>query len=182
MTSIAASSSGWDDWLKWMPGWLAFAWAVGNGIFLGIRKWRDHRNKLALGPADNELRQALAAARSRFEDVIAQGRRADWFRTDERRETGRTVEDLVGRRTDQILRNELTEVANAWKQTAANAPRPSRPQIRSMNHVTTPQERAESEHVRERFGKETEEARKGLEHIKAALTRLDELERKTHGR
>jgi len=78
MTSLAAASTAWDDWLKWMPGWLAFAWALGNGVYLGIRKVLDRRNKRALGPAADELREALITARSLFEEIIAKGRRADW--------------------------------------------------------------------------------------------------------
>ncbi|MFJ3772467.1 hypothetical protein ACIPX0_12305 [Streptomyces sp. NPDC090075] len=179
---LLAASSGWDDWLKWLPGWLAFAWAVGNGIYLGVRKVLDHRNKLALGAADDELREALTTARARFEDIIAQGRRADWFSAEERRETGRKIEDLIGRRTDQVLRDELALIVKAWDQAAARAPGASGPWVRFTDQPSTPSERAESARVQDLFGKEADEAREGLDHIKAALVRLDELERRTHGR
>ncbi|MFJ6895652.1 hypothetical protein [Streptomyces hokutonensis] len=182
MTSLAAATHWWDDWLKFTPGWLAFAWAFGNGIWLGIRKWRDRTAKLALGAAADELREALITARTRFEDIVAAGRRADWFTAEERRETGRTIEDLIGRRTDQTLREHLTEVAQAWDQAFAHAPGAAGPMFRWSDHVTTPQEREESARVQTQFGKEADVARTGLQHIKAALTRLDELERKTHGR
>lgn len=51
-----------------------------------------------------------------------------------------------------------------------------------MDYVLSPQERAESARVQAQLGKEADEARKGLEHIKAALARLDALKLKTHGR
>jgi hypothetical protein len=136
----------------------------------------------ALGAAPDDLREALITARTRFEDVVAQGRRADWFMAEERRETGRKVEDLIGRRTDQTLRQHLTQVAQAWDQAFAHAPGAAGPMVRWSNHVPTPQEREESGRVQMRFGKASDVARTGLEHIKAALTRLDEPERRAHGR
>ncbi|WP_369263215.1 hypothetical protein [Streptomyces sp. R35] len=124
----------WDDWLKFTPGCPAFAWAFGNGIWLGIRKWHDRTAKLALGAAADELRE------------------------------------------------HLTEVAQAWDQAFAYAPGAVGPMVRWSDHVFTPQEREESARVQTQFGKEADVARSGLQHIKVALVRLDELERKTHGR
>ncbi|MEU6285063.1 hypothetical protein [Streptomyces sp. NPDC047028] len=182
MTSLAAATLWWHDWLKWTPGWLAFAWAVGNGIYLGIRKMLDRRNMLALGTAPDDLRTALITARTRLEDIVAEGRRADWFAAEERRETGRAIKDMIGRRTDETLREHLTGVVAAWTEASARAPGATGPMMRWSDHVTTPQERAESARVQEQFRKETEEARKGLAHITGALMRLDDLERRTHGR
>ena len=182
MTSLAAATHWWDDWLKWTPGWLAFAWAVGNGIYLGIRKVLDRRSKLALGAAPDDLRTALITARTRFEDIVAEGRRADWFTAEERRETGRAIEDMIGRRTDEMLREHLTGVVAAWTEAFAQAPGAAGPMVRWSDHVTTPEERAESARVQGQFGKSAEAARMGLADIKGALTRLDELERRTHGR
>ncbi|GAA4016116.1 hypothetical protein [Streptomyces plumbiresistens] len=173
-----AASSFWDDWPKFVPGWLAFVATVGTWIY---KAW-TRRHKVALGAADDELREALEAARIRFEDIIAEGRRADWFMDEERRETARRIRDLADRRKDETLRAELTKVADAWDEAFALAPGAAGPRVRWMDQPSTPQERAESARVQEQFGKEADVSRTALEHIKAALTRLNELERRTLGR
>ncbi len=178
MTPLAASPDWWVDWPKFLPGWLAFVWTLG----IGIRKVVLRRHRLALGAADDELREALTTARGLFEDITAEGRHADWFAAEERRETGRKIQDLIGRRSDQTLRAHLTEAARAWDQAAAHAPAAPGPIMWVAEMYETPQERAEAARVQEQFGQEAEEARKGREFIKAALTRLDALERRTHGR
>ncbi|MFI8529054.1 hypothetical protein ACIGMX_02205 [Streptomyces aquilus] len=174
----AENPSWWDEWGKFLPGWLAFLWVVGTAV----RKVWLRQQKLALGAADDELRDALIAARSSFEDIIAKGRRAPWFEADERRETARRIRDLAERRKDEALRAELSKVAAAWDEAFAHAPGAARPRIRVMGQPSSPQERAESARVQAQFGKEAEAARPGLEHVKSALARLNELERKTHGR
>ncbi|WP_405581469.1 hypothetical protein [Streptomyces sp. NBC_01092] len=173
-----AASSFWDDWPKFVPGWLAFVATVGTWIY---KAW-TRRHTVALGAADDELREALEAARTRFEDIIAQGRRADWFMDEKRRETARKIRDLSERRKDEALRVELTKVADAWDETFALAPGAGGPWVRFMDQPSTPQERAESARVQAQFGKEADVARTALEHITTALTRLNELERKTLGR
>lgn len=80
------------------------------------------RHKLALGAADDELREALITARTRFEDIVTEGRRAAWFSAEERRETGRRIQDLAGRRADQVLRDELARVVKAWDDAVVVAP------------------------------------------------------------
>ncbi|MFI5879426.1 hypothetical protein [Streptomyces sp. NPDC051554] len=171
----------WDDWLKFTPGWLAFGWAFGNGIWQGIRKWRNVRHKVALGPADDELREALETARTRFEDIVAEGRRAPWFMDEERRETGRRILDLAERRSDETLCAELAKVADAWNEAFALAPGRAAPRVLSTDQPLSPQQRTESARVQEQFGKEADVARAALEHIKAALARLNELQRRMVG-
>ncbi|MEV6542302.1 hypothetical protein [Streptomyces sp. NPDC051665] len=182
MTLIAAPSSGWDDWLKWMPGWLAFAWALGNGIYLGIRRVFDRRARLALGAAPDDVREALITARTRFEDIVTEGRRANWFTAEERRETARAIRDLMGRGTDQTLREHLTRVVDAWDEAFALAPGAAGPMAQWGLQPISPQEREESARVQTQFGKEADVSRTALEDIASALTRLDELEQRTHGR
>lgn len=173
-----AASSWWDDWLKFTPGWLAFIATVGTWIYKG---W-TRRHTVALGADDDKLREALEAARTRFEDIIAEGRRANWFMDEERRETARRIRDLSERRKDETLRAELAKVADAWDETFALAPGAGGPWVRFMDQPSTPQERAESARVQVQFGKEADVARTALEHITTALARLNELERRTLGR
>ncbi|MFF3204556.1 hypothetical protein [Streptomyces sp. NPDC002962] len=175
---LAAADPWWADWPKFLPGWFAFLWVVGAAV----RKVWLRRQKLALGAADDELRNALTAARSSFEDIITQGRRAPWFEADERRETARSIRDLADRRSDQALRGVLAKVADAWDEAFARAPGAAKPRIRVMGQPSSPEERAESARIQRQFGMEADAARAGLEHIKAALVRLNELERRTHGR
>ncbi|MGW1063344.1 hypothetical protein ACWD4F_02305 [Streptomyces aureus] len=174
----ATEAHWWDDWLKFTPGWLAFLWTVG----LGGKKVYQRRHTVALGAADKELREALETARSRFEDIVHEGRRAPWFTDDERRETARRIRDLADRRKDEALRAQLTKVADAWDEAFALAPGAGGPWIRFTDQPSTPQERAESARVQTQFGKEADVARTALEHIKTALDRLNVLERKTLGR
>ncbi|WP_432019162.1 hypothetical protein [Streptomyces sp. 1222.5] len=178
--AIAATQTHWwDDWLKFTPGWLVFVWTLGTGV---RKAWVRH-HKAALGADDKELRAALEAARMRFEDIIAEGRRAPWFVEDERRETGRKIRDLAGRPRDKTLRTELTQVADAWDKVFALAP--GRGDFRElyMPHGNlSPQEQQERVRVQEQFGKQADVARGALDHIRAALNCLNELERKTLGR
>jgi len=75
---------------------------------------------LALGPDDDELREALTVMRTMFEDIAAQGgRRADWFTAKERRETARRLRDLAECRNDRTLRMWLARVADTWDEVFA---------------------------------------------------------------
>ncbi|MFG2638863.1 hypothetical protein ACGFX8_34880 [Streptomyces sp. NPDC048362] len=140
------------------------------------------RHHLALGPDDDELHEALEEARARFEDILVEGRRTPWFMDEKRRETGRRISDLGQRRDDQKLMRALYEVADAWTQAFANAPARAVPRALSMDRSLTARQRADSARDQEQFSKQAELARGALDGIRAALARLNELERKTLGR
>ncbi|WP_055491025.1 hypothetical protein [Streptomyces sp. TP-A0356] len=173
-----AAASWWTDWPKFLPGWLAFAWTLGTGA----RKVWLRSHKVALGAADNELREALKTARTLFEDITSQGRRTvDWFQAAERRETSRTIRDLADRRKDRILCQELKAVADAWDKAFAVAP-PMRVSDWFPNANLSPQVRQERESDQQRFAEQVSFTQTGLDHLTAALGRLNELERRTLGR
>lgn len=176
--NIASADPWWTDWPKFLPGWLAFVWTLG----VGIRKFVLRRHRLALGAADDELREALTTARGLFEDITAEGRRADWFEAVERRETARKIQDLVDRRRDRTLRDAALKAAQAWNDAFAHAPAASGPMVWISGQYETLQERAEEARVQVQFGKEADVARIGLEDVRAALTRLNELESRSIGR
>ncbi|MFF3874682.1 hypothetical protein [Streptomyces sp. NPDC001978] len=175
--TAAAADPWWADWPKFLPGWLAFVWTLGAGA----RKVWVRRHRVALGPADDELREALTAIRTLFEDISAHGgRRADWFMAEERRETARRIQDLAERRKDGILRERLAGVTRAWDEAFAVAP-----PMRVLDGVLDPNEPSESRDAREdhrRLGKQSVTASMALDRVQSALKRLNELERKTHGR
>lgn len=174
----AAESHWWDDWLKFTPGWLAFLWTLG----MGARKLWLRRHKVALGAADDALREALIVTRKRFEDITSNGgRTVDWFQEDERRETARTIRDLAERRKDRILVRELTAVAEAWDKAFAPAP-PQRMSHWFPNSHLDPKVRQEQESDQQRSAEQIASAHNGLDHLKAAVDRLNKLERRNIGR
>lgn len=166
------------DWLKFLPGWLAFAWTLGTGA----RKVWLRQHHVALGPAADELREALEAARTRFDDIVsAGGRRADWFQDEERRETDRKIEDLAERLTDEKLRTALTGVVAAWRVAFGAAP-PRRIIGGYMENYPTRQDRGEQAAAEKQFAQQVQAAQAGQSDAQSALRRLNELERKTIGR
>lgn len=173
----ATEAHWWDDWPK-LAGWAAFAVTI---IAAGWRSW-VRRRKVALGAADGDLREALVIARTRFEDITTPGgQRADWFTAEERRETDRRIEDLTERRSDPALRAALEGVVGAWRSSFGEAP-PWRNRSGYLDHQPTPQEREQQQADQQRFARQIEFAHAGLDHVKTALARLNELERKTLGR
>jgi hypothetical protein len=164
------------DWLKFLPGWLAFAWTLG----LGSRKVWLRRHRLALGPDDTELREALRKARQTFREIEAEGRRKDWF--EERREEVQALIDLSQRRSDVNLRMFLVEVIEAWVDAQQLAPEAARPRMRWTGHQTTARERSHSEREKELFRQQCEKASFGRDRVEWALGRLNDLEYRTFGR
>ncbi|MCX4558106.1 hypothetical protein OHA02_18090 [Streptomyces phaeochromogenes] len=166
------------DWLKFLPGWLAFAWTVGTGT----RKVWLRRHHLALGPSADELREALEAARTHFEDITsAGGRRVDWFQDDERRETDRRIENLRERLQDERLRSELNGIIAAWRSANGHAP-PRRVIGGYIGDYPTPADQQEQREAQAAYGRQVPAAEAGLSHVQSAVRRLNELERKTIGR
>ncbi|MET7738906.1 hypothetical protein [Streptomyces sp. NPDC005385] len=167
------------DYAKFLPGWLAFLWVIGNAAWKGL--WVRH-HRLALGAADDELREALTATRSALEDITSKGgRRANWFEDPERRETDRKLKDLAGRRKDRSLRAELEAIGVAWREAFGKAP-PHRILASFAEAEPTLREIQQQAEDEARFLDQIESARAGLDHVEAALQRLNELEFRTHGR
>ncbi|MFF1603619.1 hypothetical protein ACFVYV_40295 [Streptomyces mirabilis] len=163
MVAAAADSSTWVDLLKFVPGWLAFLRTAGTWIYKG----RVRRRKVALGPDDDVLRQELTAARKQFKAILAQGGvPMAWFDDEERVETAQRLLDLTRRRQDADLRRYVLTVCMSWERVSVYAPvgtgnasaafEPSALQIASAEH--------------------------GVTYVQKALTRMNELESRTHGR
>ncbi|MEV6759529.1 hypothetical protein AB0N16_02550 [Streptomyces sp. NPDC051105] len=109
----------WDDWLKFTPGWLAFVVTVGAGI----RKVWTRFHRVALGADHDKLREQLASMRGLFEEITTQGGlTSSWFLDKDRREVARGLRDLSERRTDKLLKNALSKIAEAWDEAFAVAP------------------------------------------------------------
>ncbi len=124
-TKATAESHWWEDWPKFLPGWLAFAWTLG----IGARKVFLRRHHLALGPEADELRTQLTTTRALLEEVTSGKTGADWFMHEDRRETARGLRDAAERRDDPALKLSLTRVAGTWDEIFALAP-PPRPRVR----------------------------------------------------
>lgn len=170
--TTAAAASWWADWPKFLPGWFAFAVTVGT---LAHKRW-IRRHEVALGPADDELREALTAVRTQFEHIIAQPRPPGMFE----HETVRRIEDLADRRRDRLPRGELAGVVDAWDSAWSVAPLLRTLGVPSAN--LSKKDRKQQQEEQARRAEQIEVARPGLEHARAALARLNKLERPTHGR
>ncbi|MCC5031886.1 hypothetical protein DMH02_001035 [Streptomyces sp. WAC 00631] len=177
----AAAALWWADWLKFVPGWLAFAWTVGAGI----RKVWLRRHQLALGPEAEELRKQLTEFRALLEEVRSGYHRSDWFLHEGRREASRALRDAASRRDDPALKLALNRLATAWDQIFALAP-PPRTKVRFLGGVeeVRQQRNAALQDARDidKIHQMTELAQRAQLDVQSALSRLNELERKTHGR
>ncbi|MGW0878293.1 hypothetical protein [Streptomyces sp. NPDC002671] len=188
MVASPTPTNWWDDWLKFTPGWLAFLWAFGNGTWQGIRKWRDRRHKLALGPEAEELRSHLRQFRVLLEEVTSGSHYSDWFLHEERKQVARDMRDAAGRRDDETLKSTLTRLADAWTEIFALAP-PSPTQLRSHANEgdgsPADQNRAIASRQNEdlaRIQQMTDLAHAALADVEIAFERLNALEHRTHGR
>ncbi|WP_327594041.1 hypothetical protein [Streptomyces chartreusis] len=178
---MVAADPWWADWPKFVPGWLAFVWTLGAGT----RKVWLRRHHLALGPESEELRKQLTEFRALLDEVTSGHPRSDWFMHGDRREISQALRDAAERRDDLALKLSLDRLADAWDQIFALAP-PPRTKLRFLGGV---------EEVRQQRGSAiqdardlecihqmTELARTAKLDVQSALSRLNELERKTHGR
>ncbi|MGW3407771.1 hypothetical protein [Streptomyces sp. NPDC000888] len=184
------------DWLKFAPGWFAAAVAV----WTLTDKWRTRRHKVALGPDDPAVREALMTARSLFDGIIV--RHGDSSPYD--KGLAQQIVDLAARRDDAILRAALTDVVEAWNETAALSIDPGlevdvsmvlRPGLRlpglpSLEPVVPMGESRSARKRRLEVQKTAQEtlaeqvaaAWSGKEQVEKALARLNKLERRTFGR
>ncbi|MFD5252575.1 hypothetical protein ACFWM5_06965 [Streptomyces bobili] len=169
------------DWLKFLPGWLAFAWTIGAG---GRKVWL-RRHQLALGPEAEELRKHLTGFRVLLDEVTSGRHLSDWFMHEDRRETGRALRDAADRRDDEALKLTLTRLAEAWDKIFALAPAP-RVKLRFLGGYEEVKQSREAalRDARDidQIHQMTELARTAQLDVQSALSRLNELERKTHGR
>ncbi|MDL2077846.1 hypothetical protein QNN03_15520 [Streptomyces sp. GXMU-J15] len=179
--AVAATDPWWADWAKFVPGWLAFVWTVGAGT----RKVWLRRHHLALGPEAEGLRTQLTELRALLDELTSGRHRSDWFMHEDRRETGRALRDAAGRRDDPGLKLSLDRLAEAWDEIFALAPQP-RAKLRFLGGV---EEVRQQRHAAlqdaedlERIHQMTELAHTAQLDVQSALSRLNELERKTHGR
>lgn len=170
----ATEAHWWDDWPKFLPGWLAFAWTLG----VGVRKVWIRRHVTALGSADNELREALTAIREAFEQILARGGLLDhWFTEAERARCVQRLADLSVRRKDRELRRRLDNVLDAWNQARNLAP------LANENSVAARvRPRSDDEEHGVWRTRQAAAARVGFVGVGEALNRLNVLERKTLGR
>jgi hypothetical protein len=174
----AEGSSWWDEWGKVLPGWLAFLWVVGTAI----RKVWLRQKKKAIGPDDAAVREALATARSLFNDIVAKrGCLTTWFKEEARRETGQRLVDLAARRDDEELKTALTNVAESWDDCAASAP-PPRVRISAAGRPESEASRRTRLADQDLRRRQVESAQEGVRCVEAALTRLNKLERHIFGR
>ncbi|GGW45038.1 hypothetical protein CP966_20240 [Streptomyces galilaeus] len=178
---VAAADPWWADWPKFIPGWLAFVWTLGAGA----RKLWLRRHQLALGPEAEELRKQLTAFRALLDDVASGSHRSDWFMHEDRRETSRALQDAAGRRDDPALKLSLNRLADAWNEVFALAP-PPRTKLRFLGGIEEVRQQRDvaSQEARymERIAQMCELAQTAKIDVQSALSRLNELERKTHGR
>ncbi|MCX4616056.1 MULTISPECIES: hypothetical protein [Streptomyces] len=167
------------DWLKFTPGWLAFLVTM---VTL-IRKTWTVRQNLALGPEASSLRTQLIQFRALLEEVST--KYTDWFLHEDRREVARALRDSAERRDDETLQLAMTRVADAWDELFALAPAP---RVRSPWVGGAEETRHRREDALgaasdlDQFHKMTEVARSAMVDVEIAIGRLNELERRTHGR
>ncbi|MEV0203722.1 hypothetical protein AB0H97_00825 [Streptomyces sp. NPDC050788] len=179
MTTAAADPSWWADWPKFAPGWLALLVTLGT---LTRKTWTVRQN-IALGPEASELRTQLVQFRALLEEVGT--KHTDWFLHEDRREVARFLRDSADRRDDETLKLAVTRVADAWDEIFALAPAP-RMRVRFLGGVEETRYRREDA-LRaaadlDQFHKMTAVAQTALIDVQIAIGRLNELERRTHGR
>lgn len=178
MGPMAASPSIWDDWLKFVPGWLAFLVTSGTGL----RKAWTRRFHLALGPEAESLRELLISVRTLLEENRAFSHRLDWFFESERANLGRVLRDSAARRSDPALRLAITRVADSWDELYDLAPAMDGTVRRRRNPDRWEEAPKTPEEFSDRFQEMVDVAETGLIDIQTALDRLNELERRTTGR
>lgn len=174
----SAGAPWWQDWPKFVPGWLAF---LATSYTL-IRAGLNRRHHLSIGPEADAVREQLTVCRRLFGDIVAEGRRTDWFLNDERKGTAETLRDLAVRRTDSSLRSAMEAVATTWDAAFAKAPAARGPMLMYSDQEPTPAERKRKADDQRQFGEQAEVAREGVRQVSAAMDRLNKLERRTTGR
>jgi hypothetical protein len=124
-----------------------------------------------LGPAPNEARAAIEAARAAFDEIVAHGGRDALFFDNENADVGRTLRDNAGRLGDPALKASIQRIADAWdKAFALAAPHQY---VYDLNEVL--RSNPDPEEMRRR-GEQSEVAHQGQGECAAALSRLNALE------
>ncbi|GAA3832429.1 hypothetical protein GCM10022403_076940 [Streptomyces coacervatus] len=171
------SSPWWQDWPKFVPGWLAFLATTYSLARTGLTRF--HRR--ALGPDDTVVREQLVLARAHFQDITsAGGRREKWFMADDRKRTAQSLRDLAERRRNKRLKIAIQRVADAWDEASSLAP-PDRILMSLAGKEMTPEERSRQAADREQLGRQADVARRGIERVAESLSRLNRLEQRTIG-
>ncbi|WP_182880471.1 hypothetical protein [Microbispora sp. H10949] len=178
------------DWSKaeWgpVPAWLGLTLTLIT-VFGSLIAWwwrrKVRRVRRAMGPAQ-DLRAALHTTRLALQDIVVEPRRSPWFIDEDRRETAQTLRDLAGRLDDRKLRAQLTKASGAWDAAFASAPGADGfwAMYEGDAEPVTPRTAVDRAQDGPRFEKQGEHARAGLDAVEDALTRLNQLERKTVGR
>ncbi|MFD8261678.1 hypothetical protein ACFV19_22715 [Streptomyces griseoluteus] len=178
MVASAAASSSWLDYLKFLPGWLAFAWAVLNGLW----RWWVRRHRLAIGQEAEEVREALTRIRTLFGEIVAQkGCNSAWFADASRREAALPIKDAAARVEDRELKSYLLVVAHTWGMVAKLAP-PGRARVSIAGMPDPPGVRKQRAEDQKRLKEQVTSARGAGLSVQGALDRLNKLERRTFGR
>ncbi|MET9785405.1 hypothetical protein [Streptomyces canus] len=172
------SQSFWQDWPKFVPGWLAFAATVYSVARTGLT--RLYRR--ALGPDDDLVRKQLELARKHFQDIASVGgRREKWFKDDDRRGTAQSLRDLAERRGSKKLKVAIRRVADAWDEVSSLAP-PDRVSMSWAGQEMTQEERSRRAADKDQLGRQVGAASRGIERVTESLSCLDRTERPTIGR
>ncbi|MGW2284936.1 hypothetical protein [Streptomyces phaeochromogenes] len=170
----ASDSAWWDDWLKFVPGWLAFL-----GTLVSAWRRRVHRKyKLALGPDGVGLRDALTMMRGLFLEVCSGERahRRAWFENASRYGAVFRLADQAQRPGDSILQDRVADVTEHWM--AAKRHALDTDPFQGSGRFSKEQEQVELNNL----NLQREQALQGVEAVAAALARMNELESRTHGR
>ncbi|MFF0243538.1 hypothetical protein [Streptosporangium sandarakinum] len=164
--------------LQWgqVPGYLAFTVVC----WQGIRKWWNRRRVVALGP-QKEVREALAAAKVLFADITTEPKRTDWFKSQERRYTAEQLRDVADQVGDRSIREHLLAAAQSWEAAAASAPE-DMPYVTFLDAPPTALELAREAEDKALYEVQVNHARVGVEVVREAIRRMNDIERKTRGR
>jgi hypothetical protein len=173
-----AAPSVWDDWPKFVPGWLAFLATLGAGT----RKAWTRRHHVALGLEAESLRSQLISVRALLEENTASSHRFDWFLDEDRMHLGRALRESTARRTDPALRLAITRVADAWDKLCELAPPPEGVVRVRHNPERTELPPKTPQELIDRAAEIRDVALVGLVDVQTALDRLNQLERRTTGR
>ena len=149
----------------------------GYAVILGeVRSRRDRGRQLAVGPAD-ELRSALADLRTLLSDVANVGQRKPFFTDPTRKQSGQRLSDLAARVSDTPLREQLDRTSGAWDTCFALAPAKRGGRVHIPGQPDPPGYRQKDAEDGAAFEKQCAAANDGIEASRAALDRLNELER-----
>jgi hypothetical protein len=149
---------------------VSLAWTV-------YRSLSRRQNRRAARQAPAELREGLTDMVRLFDDIIADGgKEKSWFLEGDQKRVVMVVRDQVYRADDAELRRSALAAAMSWDQACACAPPDAEPVVLIGDRSDGQYRQRMVEHY-QRLSRVADVAEEGIDHCRAAITRLNGLEK-----